>query len=409
MSSIAVVGLGKLGATFASVMAAAGHHVLGIDPYNHKAVEGLNDGFAPVDEPGLARLLLDVPEGRLRASTRYDALADQAASFIIVPTPSNERGRFNDVHVREAARSVAEQTGPGHLIVVCSTVMPGTIEEIASTLPGRDVAYAPQFIALGSVISDLRHPDLAVIGARYRRVSAAVEWFLQPMWGDAHHHPYVAHLSWIDAEIAKLAVNAYVTTKISFANTIAEACEQTPGADASRVLRAIGHDRRIGERYLAPGGPYGGPCFPRDTVAISAWLDECRMPAHLPAATKEVNDRQVRRIAKMFDRYPVVSILGSSYKPGTPVYEESLGVAVARRLDAEGHTVYLHDPHLAWPAWFAATPEDAIEKADAILVATAHPEFGALDVRGKPTVDVWGCLDAQPGVRTVGRWVLGQG
>lgn len=410
---INVFGLGKLGSVFAACMAAAGHQVLGYDPFNVDAVVGLEDDVAPVQEPGLQELLRTaIRPDLLHATGRLAEVKDfgAEASFVIVPTPSADSGRFDAQRVVAAVASIASCMPEDHTIVVCSTVSPGSMERfVAPVAVGRPLAYAPQFIALGSVIQDLTHPDLAIIGSDDNHTAVRVEGLLGAMWKTPGTYPHVARLSMIDAEIAKLAVNAYVTMKISFANTIAEACEHTAGADAARVLRAIAHDRRIGSHYLAPGGPYGGPCFPRDSVATAAWLDDCSMPAHLPMATKEVNDRQVRRIAKMLDPYPVVGILGLTYKPGTPITEHALGGDVARILNGTDHKVFWHDPFPVHQTAQVLTPEEIVMKSDAILVATAHPEYGNLDVQGKPTIDVWGCLNPQPGVHRIGRWVLADG
>jgi len=411
VAPIAVVGLGKLGSVFATCMAAAGHHVRGIDT-NPDIIKALKAGKAPVAEPGLGDLLASLrsTERLVVGKSYYAALENTEAAFIVVPTPSDETGRFSDRFVEAAVAEVHACTHQNYLIVVCSTVQPGTMGRLAAAWPDRQIAYAPQFIALGSVISDLRHPDLVVIGSESRRAAARVESLLDPLWrdGDAHRaYPYVARLSLADAEIAKLAVNAYVTMKISFANTIAEACEATPGANAKRVLQAVGADRRVGRHYLQAGGPYGGPCFPRDTVAIGRWFAECGVPADLARATEDVNNRQATRIAEMLKPYDRVAVLGLTYKPGTPITEGSLGLAVARRLQSDGTTVFWHDPLADVNNARLLTAEETIARADAVLVATAHPEYRLLDCQGKPTVDVWGILSPDaPNVRTIGRWVL---
>jgi UDPglucose 6-dehydrogenase len=262
------------------------------------------------------------------------------------------------------------------------------------------------------VIQNLRHPDLVIIGAEDNHTAVRVEGLLSRLWheplGESGHlvpvaSPYTTRLSLVEAEVAKLAVNAYVTMKISFANTVAEACEHMPGADATRVLRAIAHDLRIGAHYLRPGGPYGGPCFPRDTTAVAAWLADCGMPADLAHATRAVNDRQAWRIAAMVRHHHRIAVLGLSYKPGTMVTDESLGLRLIPLLRGEGHEVQGYDP-----GGGAEFTEQEMKAADALIIATAHPQYALLDVGGKPTVDVWGCLTPQPGVRTIGRWALAQ-
>ena len=370
---IAVIGLGKLGSPLAAVLASRGHTVVGVD-LNPAAVQALNAGRAPVVEPGLQERL-EQAQGRLRATTDFaDAIASTDISFIIVPTPSGPDGAFTNRFVIDAVKRIGaalKTTTRYHVVNITSTVMPGsTGGEIRAALEaarGRKVGidvgltYNPEFIALGSVVRDLLHPDMILIGESDPRAGSVLEAAYKLT---VPENTPVQRMNWVCAELTKIAVNTYVTTKISYANMIAEICEQLPGADADAVTRALGRDSRIGGTYLKGALGYGGPCFPRDNVAFAALAQSLGVRADIAEATDVINRRQVDRVARLVTRLApeptTVAVLGLSYKPDTPVVEESQGVMIARALAAAGHAVLIADPV-------------ALESAAAVLGDTVTP------------------------------------
>jgi len=276
---LSVIGLGKLGAPMAAVFGAKGFEVIGLD-LNPAFVAAINDGRAPVQEP-LLQDYLDRARGHLRATMDYhEATTSSDISFIIVPTPSGPDQMFTNRFVVDAV----ERIGPAlrakssyHVVVVTSTVMPGStdgeirtaLERASGRIVGQDVGlcYSPEFIALGSVVRDLLFPDLILIGESDKRAGD----MLEAVYGTlVESKPEVHRMSLVNAELCKISVNTFVTTKISYANMIGEMCDHLPGADAEVVTRAVGADSRIGRKYLKPAVGYGGPCFPRDNKAFIA-------------------------------------------------------------------------------------------------------------------------------------------
>lgn len=401
MANVTVIGLGKLGACLAAVLSSSGHTVLGVDT-SELTVALVDSGVAPVKEPGLQELMDAAP---FRAFTDYrKALVGADVAFIVVPTPSRPDGGFDDSLVREAV-AMAAQDVP--IVVVCSTVMPGTCADIAKSLPkGVELIYSPEFIALGTVIHDMKNPDLVLVGFR-------------PGGEDAAHE--VAHIlssisqseflffgmPWTDAELAKIAVNAYVTMKISFANNLAAICEGYEGTNAARISYAIGHDTRIGEKYLKPGTAFGGPCFPRDSRAYRRAATKAGKTAWLAVETDLENVREIVRALDWCPTSGPVAILGLSYKPGTHITEESAGTRLARALLDRGQPVYTYDPEATDTIstdYGETIPLDHVDDANncaAVCVMTAWPEFAAFDAR-VPTRDCWGIVPRNALVHVVG-------
>lgn len=403
MSRVAVIGLGKLGAVMAAVFANAGHIVVGVD-VNAETVGRICQGIAPVDEPGLQELI-DKNRARLVAVQDLHAAVNATdIAFIIVPTPSKEDGFFDHSMVLQAAievgNAVREHSIDHYTVVISSTVMPGTCQNAIQ--PAIDAAagthvpvlYSPEFIALGSVIYDMQHPDVVLIGANSFGDGAldVIDVIADVVESD----PDYEVLSHVDAELAKISVNSFVTMKISFANQLAAICEGIAGADARTILRSIGGDSRIGRKYLNPGGPYGGPCFPRDNRAFQAMADRAHTVAPLALAADMVNDEVVRRIVAMvpLNMDDDLAILGMTYKPDSSVQDESLGSKLAEYFEhAECHD----------PTWFNWSAQELVDDYPTIIIATAWPAYALLDYSESTTVvDVWGLLPDAPNVVRLG-------
>ena len=418
---VAVIGLGTLGAPLAAVLASKGNEVLGID-VNPEAVRLLNEGRAPVEEPGLQELVAGSRE-RLSATTELAVAAESDVSILLVPTPSDERGAFSNDHVLAAVEELSaglRGRDDYHLVVVASTVMPGSCEgEIRPALEsasGRRVGetlglcYSPEFIALGSVIRDMLEPDMVLIGESDARAGDVHEQLYK---GVCENDPPFRRMSLVNAELTKIAVNTYVTMKISYANTLADMCERLPGADVEVVTGALGLDTRIGGKYLRGALSYGGPCFPRDNKAFGVLARDIGTEPLLAEATDAVNVAQTDRLARVvqsrLDAGHSVGILGLSYKPDTAVIEESPGLALARLLANAGHEVHVYDP-VATEAGVkaldglvqgATSAAELLEKVDVAVIATPWPEFADLPAgrNGKRTVviDCWRLLPEDAG------------
>ncbi len=420
---ISVFGLGKLGSPLAAVLADAGHDVMGVD-VDVERVRKLNAGEALVEETGLAELTAKNRD-RIRATTDGQGAAGWSdVIFIVVPTPSQANGAFSGQYVVQAAQAIGHGmrgSDRWRLVVLVSTVMPGTCEnEIVPMLEaasnkicddGFGFCYSPEFIALGSVIHDLQNPDFFLVGESDERAGDAMESIYVGMHG---HDILVERMNYLNAEVAKLSLNAYVTMKISFANMVAGICERLPAGDAWTVLSAIGLDSRIGGKYLMPGAAYGGPCFPRDGRAFRQLADLCNAPCELSEATDAINQEQTRRLAEqawhLCGGQGAVAVLGLAYKPNTNIAEESAGVAVANELATRGVPVMAYDPKASPDAerWGLHSEvcvyhlmSRCVEDAVVILVMTAWPEFAELDAvmltdDPRPTViDCWGIVDRE--------------
>ncbi len=432
--SVCVIGLGKLGAPLAVCMAARGVRVTAVDAEPAK-IAAINQGQPPVHEPGLAELLART-EGRLNATQEIGpAVCQSDFTFIVVSTPSQPGGgfslRFVEPVCQEIGRALASKA-QYHVVCLTSTVMPGStggrirklLEEASGKKCGADfgLCYSPEFIALGSVIRDFLNPDLLLIGESDRRAGDALEALYSRV---CENRPPVARMNFVNAEITKLAVNTYVTTKISFANMLARVAERLPGADVDIITSALGLDTRIGAKYLKGAVSYGGPCFPRDNLAMAALARQVGAPPDLVQAVDRFNRGQVHWLAdRVLEHAPDrVGVLGLTYKPGTDVVEEAVGLLLANELAERGVEVMAYDPAAATKqsrisarVLLAADAEHCIARADAVVLATPWQQFEGIPAErwaraGNPriVIDCWRVLkhlENQPGVRYI---ALGSG
>jgi UDPglucose 6-dehydrogenase len=415
---ISIIGLGKLGAPMAAVMAHKGHMVVGVD-VNPDYIAAIQQGHAPLRETGLEEMIQANRE-RLSATTDYEqAVLATEATFIIVPTPSDPDGTFSLRNVMIAAEKIGaalRKKQGWHLVVLSSTVMPGaTGGKLLPALEahsgkkcgeGFGLCYNPEFIALGSVIRDMLNPDMILIGESDDRSGEILERLYT---GVCDSNPHIRRMNHVNAELTKISVNTFVTTKISYANMLAQVCETLPGADVDVVTSAIGCDSRIGQKYLKGALGYGGPCFPRDNLAFSALARANGVPPILAEATHQLNQSQAPRLAKwILARLPkggTVGVLGLSYKPNTEVIEESQGMALAKHLLSVGVPVVVYDPaamenaqpQLAGKVTFATSAADCARQADVLAITTPWAEFRDIspqDFKRHGTVlDCWRLLD----------------
>jgi len=421
--TFSVVGLGKLGASMAAAIASRGFHVIGVD-VNQSAVDLVNAGHAPVQETNLEETIAANRE-RLRATISHrEALLNSDVTFVVVPTPSDDRGAFSLKYVawafREIGRALKEKEGY-HNVVLTSTVLPGSIrygllpilEQESGKVCGRDfgLCYSPEFIALGSVIHDFLNPDFVLIGEFDERCGSQLEaCYAQIM----ENNPPCLRMSIENAELTKIALNTFVTMKITFANMLADLCERIPGGDVDVVTNALGFDKRIGHRYLKGALGYGGPCFPRDNIALSFIARALGTRADLAEITDRVNralpEKIIERLRPLVRPGITVAVLGLAYKPFSHVVEESQGIYLAKALSKIGARVVAYDPlagemaraELKDQAIILDSLHDCLTQADVVLITTPDPVFRVLTAshfnNGKPEVtivDCWRILDKE--------------
>jgi UDPglucose 6-dehydrogenase len=430
-----VIGLGKLGAPLAACLAAKGLTVIGVDNDPRK-IEAVNRQQAPVHEPGLEELMANTG-GRLTASADIEAgVRDADITFIVVSTPSDPAGGFSLRYVEPVCQAIGRALAAKnqyHVVVLTSTVMPGTtggpVRELLEKVSGKRVGgdfglcYSPEFIALGSVIRDFLNPDMLLIGESDSRAGD----FLQSLYAEVcENKPAVARMSFVNAEITKLAVNTYVTTKISYANMLARICEQLPGADVDVVTSALGNDTRIGAKYLKGALSYGGPCFPRDNLALAQLARQLGVPADLAQTVDRFNRAQISWLADLVQHRSegTAGILGLTYKAGTDVVEEAAGFLLAKELALRGVKVTVFDPaygrNSTRPALekvcFAPSAVECIRNSDVVVLATSWPEFGHIDAaqwartsKPRTVVDCWRALKFLHDVPGVHYLALGMG
>jgi len=416
---LSVFGLGKIGSPLAAVFASKGHDVIGVD-VAAECVRMLANGKAPVQEPHLQELI-DISKGRLSATACYEhAVLNSDISFVVVPAPSGENGMFTNENViaavEEIGKGLRKKTGY-HVVNIVTTVMPGStdgeIREAIEKHSGRRVGdglglcYSPEFVALGSVVQNILNPDFILLGASDSKAGDVVENLYRSV---CDNNPPIRRMNLINAEIAKLSLNTYLTTKISYANMLADICERLPDADVDVVTSAIGLDTRIGSKYLKGGVSFGGPCFPRDNVAFAALARTIGARADIAEATTRLNNynaaRLVAHVCARAAPGSTVGILGLSYKPDTPVIDESPGVALAIGLSHAGYLVKAFDPlalaaaeEILGKEVIAKSMETCVREAHLVVITTPWPAFSSLNPaslrrRGKPPVilDCWRIL-----------------
>jgi UDPglucose 6-dehydrogenase len=396
---LTVVGLGKLGLPFAACLASRGFEVVGVDA-SDDVVAAVNKAKPPHFEPGLEQLLQET-SGRLHATNDLErATTGSAATLILVPSPAESSGALgNEVLLSVAAElgRALKTTDDFHLVSVMSTVMPGAmqgavipaLEAASGKRCGRDfgVCYSPELVALGSVIRDILQPGLLLVGESDARSGDLLAGIYERLCESA---PTIARLSLVDAEIAKLAINAYLATKVSFGNSLARFCQTMPGADVDAVTETLGLDDRIGARYLKGAAGYGGPCLPRDNRALmlAAQISGLEMPLQTGAAQE--NAENIRSlVSEVLSHLPeggTVGILGFAFKPDTHVIEEAPGLQLAETLIAEGVRVVGYDPEalpnvrdaLADRIGYARDAAETVAVADVVVIATPWKEFKSI-------------------------------
>jgi len=397
---IAMIGTGYVGLVSGTCLADFGHHVTCVDKDRAK-IEGLLAGRMPIWEPGLESLVkTNVKRGRLGFTTDLGkAIEGAEAVFIAVGTPSRRGDGHADLsYVFAAVEELAGLLEKPIVVVTKSTVPVGTGDRIAALLKekgapdGCAVASNPEFLREGAAIADFKHPDRILVGAEDEQARAVLAEIYRPLFLNKAPLLFTNRRT---AELTKYAANAFLATKISFINEMADLCEAVD-ADVQELARGIGLDNRIGPKFLHAGPGYGGSCFPKDTLALLRTAEQAGVEQRIVSTVVEVNDR---RKAAMADRVrdalggsasgKRIGVLGLTFKPNTDDMRDAPSIPLIEGLLADGASIIAYDPVGSEQAEallpgisIAASAEQAAEGADALVIVTEWDEFRALDLDG---------------------------
>lgn len=400
MTTMTVIGCGYLGAVHATCMAWLGHDVVGIDVDADK-IESLNNGRSPFYEPDFDELLGEVlGSGRLAFTTEMAAAQGRQVHFVCVGTPQKPNEYAADLkYVDAAVEQLIPQLSAGQLVVGKSTVPVGTASRLAdvvhTAVPGALLAWNPEFLREGFAVKDTLGPDRFVYGLPAGEGGIRARALLDEVYADALSQgtPLVV-TDYATAELVKVAANSFLATKISFINAMAEVCEFT-GADVTALADAIGHDARIGRRFLNAGLGFGGGCLPKDIRAFMARAGELGADQAL-AFLREIDSINLRRRVRMVDLAREVcggsivgkrvAVLGLAFKPNSDDIRDSPALNVAAQMKLQGASVVVTDPQAVtnarrlWPELsYAETAQEAAKDADLVLLLTEWNVYRRLD------------------------------
>jgi UDPglucose 6-dehydrogenase len=395
---VAMIGTGYVGLVSGACFADFGHHVVCVDNDEAK-IAALKRGEMPIYEPGLDDMIAaNVSAGRLSFTTDLKApVAAADAVFIAVGTPSRRGDGHADLsYVHAAAREIAAALDGFTLVITKSTVPVGTGDEVErivrETRPDADFAVVsnPEFLREGAAIQDFKHPDRIVVGTDDPRARAVMAELYRPLY---LNQPPILAVGRRTAELIKYAANAFLATKITFINEIADLCERV-GADVQEVARGIGLDNRIGSKFLHAGPGYGGSCFPKDTMALIKTGQDHEAPLRIVETVAAVNETRKRAMARKVVaalggglRGKTVAVLGLTFKPNTDDMREAPSIPLITELRDMGARVRAYDPvgmEQARPVLpgvtFCNGPYECAEASDALVIVTEWEQFRALDL-----------------------------
>lgn len=396
MVKLSVVGTGYLGATHAAAMSSLGFTVVGVDVDQSK-IDLLRQGKVPFFEPGLEELLkTEVDSGRLTFTTDFSELADCDVHFICVGTPQKKDSLAADLtYVDASVAAVAPHAKAGSLIVGKSTVPVGTANRLATMLqelnPSVELAWNPEFLREGFAVEDTLHPNRLVVGVTSERAEEILKEVYAPLL--ANQVPWIkADLP--TAELVKVAANSFLATKISFINAMAEICEAA-GGDVTVLAQAIGHDPRIGSRFLQAGIGFGGGCLPKDIRAFMARSEELGAQQSLEFL-REIDSINLRARQRMIDlvrsdlglnlKSKKIAVLGAAFKPDSDDVRDSPALDIASQISAAGAHVSVHDPKAIEPArrrfphlLYSSAIDECVAEADVILHLTEWKMYREID------------------------------
>jgi UDPglucose 6-dehydrogenase len=395
---ITMVGSGYVGLVSGACLADFGHVVTCVDN-DHGKIAALEHGIMPIYEPGLTELVAkNVKEGRLSFTVDLPSAVKRAgAVFIAVGTPSRRGDGHADLsYVYEASKEIALAMDGYTVVVTKSTVPVGTGDEVERILnavrPDGDFAVVsnPEFLREGAAIADFKRPDRIVVGTDNLRAQEVMTEVYRPLYLNQAPMVFTSRRT---SELIKYAANAFLATKITFINEIADLCEAV-GANVQEVARGIGLDNRIGGKFLHAGPGYGGSCFPKDTMALVKTAQDYATPLRIVETVAAVNDQRKRAMARKVIaacggsvRGKTVAVLGLTFKPNTDDMREAPSIAIVQALQDAGATIVAYDPQgmeqareVLESVTYAENAYDCIRGADALAIITEWDEFRALDL-----------------------------
>ena len=395
---VTMIGAGYVGLVSGACFADFGHDVICVDKDRAK-IDSLRAGVMPIFEPGLPELVAaNVRAGRLTFADDFASSVHGAeAIFIAVGTPSRRGDGHADLSfVHAAAREIAAELNGYAVIVTKSTVPVGTGDEVERVIREANPAAAfavvsnPEFLREGAAIGDFKRPDRIVIGTEDAHARAVMTELYRPLFLNQSPLLFTARRT---AELIKYAANAFLATKITFINEIADLCEAV-GADVQDVARGIGLDNRIGAKFLHAGPGYGGSCFPKDTLALIKTAQDCGAPVRIVETVAAVNDSRKRAMAKKVIaaaggsvRGKRIAVLGLTFKPNTDDMRDSPAIAIVQALQDAGAEVRAFDPEgiaqaklVLTDVDYARDPYDCITGAEAAVLVTEWDAFRAMDM-----------------------------
>jgi len=392
-----MIGAGYVGLVSGACFADFGHQVACIDK-DAARIGALKRGEIPIFEPGLAELVeSNVRQGRLEFGTEASRAGEAEAVFIAVGTPSRRGDGHADLSfVYQAVREIAPLLSSAAVVITKSTVPVGTGDEIDNILREKrpdaniQVVSNPEFLREGAAIQDFKHPDRIVVGSDDDRARKVLTEIYRPLYLNA---PPIIFVSRRTAELIKYASNAFLATKITFINEMADLCEQV-GADVQEVARGMGLDNRIGAKFLHAGPGFGGSCFPKDTSALIKTAHDHGVPLRVVETVSAVNEQRKRAMARKVVqalggsvRGKTVAVLGLTFKPNTDDTRDSPAIPLITALHDLGAIVRGYDPAgmeqakpLLPDVHYCRSAYSAAEGADAVVIATEWEQFRALDL-----------------------------
>lgn len=395
---IAMIGSGYVGLVSGACFADFGHEVICVDKDPNK-IEQLNKNIMPIFEPGLADLVeKNVKDGRLSFSGDLtEAVKDCDAVFIAVGTPSRRGDGHADLsYVYAASEEIADAINKSTVVVTKSTVPVGTGDEVERILSKKldasqfAVVSNPEFLREGAAIDDFKRPDRIVIGAETEWAKDVMSEIYRPLFLNKSPIIFTGRRT---AELIKYAANAFLATKITFINEMADLCEKV-GADVQEVSRGIGLDNRIGSKFLHAGPGYGGSCFPKDTLALIKTAQDNESPIRIVEAVVQVNDQRKRAMGRKViqalggdARGKKIALLGLTFKPNTDDMRDAPSIAIVQALIDAGAAISAYDPegmeiaaNIMPDVSMAESSYDAAKDADAVVIVTEWNAFRALDL-----------------------------
>lgn len=391
--NITIIGTGFVGTVSAAVYASKGHNVIGLD-IDPKKINSLKRGQVPFYEPKLEQLLINQQKaGRLTFTSSYKkAISSSQLIIIAVGTPSKKSGAIDLTYVKKSCQDLAPYLKENAIVAIKSTVPPGIFSTIRPIIKNKTnktfyLAALPEFLKEGTAVSDTLHPDRIVIGTDNRKVLKTLEKFYRP------YKAPIVKTTPESAQMIKYSANAYLATRITFINQIADLCEHN-NANINDVIQGIGYDQRIGDHYWYPGLGYGGSCFPKDVKELAAFAKSVGETNNLIRLINQLNEDRIPRLLKKYESLvkgwegKTVAVLGLSFKPHTNDTREAPALKIIPKLLKKGAKIKTYDPKAHWQ------PEDnkqqyrqvmtikqVVKNADIIMVLIEWPEIIKFDFK----------------------------